>query len=143
MLLSDLFEMSVEQLPLLQSELSLIFDHIGVNIIARPHFLDRCTDGNIDKDNNIRGDLIQYDDVLYTSSKFIQKYKDIIDRKQHWGGIIRDRENHINIIFAMSTKKRSTGRVKPKFIDVKTIQFVTIMKIENFRKADTMRFYDV
>jgi hypothetical protein len=144
-----LLEMPEDRLPLLVSELDHLFKQLNnvdgdirteYQFNARRHFLDRCTDGNIDKDNVARGDLIKYNDVLYTISKFIQKYQSYINRKQRWGGCIKDTENHLNIYFGMSstiTKGRAVTIIH------KTISLVTIMKAENFRTSDTVRIYTV
>ncbi len=133
-------EMAEELLPKLSTQIRNIFNPLNIRVDVRKHFILRSTDGNIDKHNNPRGDLIVYEEVIDTISKFAEEYAIYLNRKQHWGGIIRSDQYDLNIVFRMQTHHYPENKRGKRM--VKTIEFITIMKHDNF-KAGTLKFLHV
>ncbi|MGZ8924460.1 MAG: hypothetical protein ACXW2E_01120 [Nitrososphaeraceae archaeon] len=122
MLINEILtEMSLEKIEVMRQIINHKFKNTGIIPKFSSHFLDRCTDGNIDKDGNIRGDDINFHDMMIVIDKFIKSYLPIIKRKQKMQNVIKNDETGLNILFQLWENNKG----------VKFITFITVIKLHD------------
>lgn len=94
--------------------------------------MERAENGNVDKHNNARGDSIDHNEVITTIDNFLKSYYIELQELTHINGIIHDNSNYLNIVFDLYQDRNK-----------KFIEFVTIMKKENFKSDTGFKFYYV
>ena len=131
MKISDLLEMSQEQITNIESEIKKSFITIGIIINFSKHFGDRIADQAVDE-KGFKRDNVTPDELFEVFRKLKKHYKSIFSEAAHFNdevkqgefeGVIIDTLKKINIPFALEFNKS-----KGKYI----ITCKSILKRENF-----------
>jgi len=136
MKISDIFEMSQEEIGSIESEIKKSFVSIGIIINFSKHFGDRVVDGAVDEKGYSR-DNVTSDELFEVFRKLKKHYKSIFAeagnfndevKRGEFQGVIMDVFKKINIPFTLDFNK-----TKGKYV----LTCKTIMKKDNFHAKPT------
>lgn len=119
----DLFEMTLEEVKQVPAIIQDMFSDI-CKTFCSDHFMDRMTDGNIDKSGKDRGKQIISKELMFTLHRmraYIVKHKLMSDDIDHYGVFI-DKFSNLNIVARTEFRH---GR--------KDLIIITIMKHKDFK----------